>query len=240
MNRDTRVTTGNAGLRPVPRTRLYEHLVQSLLEYIKVNGLTSGDRLPAERELAAQLGVSRNSLKQAFVVLEVQGLVDIRQGDGTYLRRIDVQVEPVEVLLDRKQRLPDILDAREAIETKLAELAAVRRTNEDLQAMAAALEAMHASTSAGDLGVEGDRQFHAAMATAGHSRILHDMYAALAPSISEARQESLRQPGRPQQSLEQHQQILEAIRKGDGAQAAEAVRHHVSTVSAVRLLHWQP
>lgn len=229
-----------SALRPVERPRLYEHLVQRLLEYVKDNGLTAGDRLPPERELAQQLAVSRNSLKQAFVVLEVQGLVDIRQGDGTYLRRVDGPVETVEALLERKQRLPDILDAREAVESKLAELAALRRTDADLQAMEAALELMRSSVGSGDLGVDGDRQFHTAVAAAGHSSVLQDMYAALSPRISETRQESLRQPGRPEQSLVQHERILAAIRAGDAAGAVEAVRHHVQTVSAVRLLDWQP
>ena len=64
-------------LRPVERPRLYEQLVHRLREYIEEAGLKTGDRLPSERELAERLGVSRNTLKQATVALEVQGLVEI-------------------------------------------------------------------------------------------------------------------------------------------------------------------
>lgn len=227
-------------LSPVPRPRLYEQLVQRLLQHVADRGLQPGDRLPAERELAQRLGVSRNSLKQAFVVLEVQGLVDIRQGDGTYLRRVGVAPEPVEVLLDRRQRLPDILEAREALEVKLAELAAQRRTELDLAAMEAALQTMRDALAAGDLGSEGDRRFHAAMAAAGHSAILQGFYDALAPQISETRRESLRQPDRPGQSLAQHERIAAAVRDGDPQSAVAAVRAHVSSVRDVRLLDWQP
>ena len=230
-------TTG--ALRPVHRTRLYEQLVQRLLQHIHDSGLVAGDRLPAERDLAQRLGVSRNSLKQAFVVLEVQGMVDIRQGDGTYLRRVD-QAEALEVLLDRKQRLPDILDAREALEAKLAELAALRRTDLDLRDMDAALQTMREQVAAGDFGAEGDRRFHAAMAAAGHSAILQEFYGALAAQISETRLESLRQPGRPAQSLAQHERIVAAVRAGDAVAAVAAVREHVTAVSSVRLLDWQP
>ena len=226
-------------LRPVQRIRLYEQLVQRLLQHIRDSGLRAGDRLPPERELAQRLGVSRNSLKQAFVLLEVQGMVDIRQGDGTYLRRVD-QTEPIEVLLDRKQRLPDVLDAREALEAKLAELAALRRTDLDLSNMDAALATMREQVAAGELGAEGDRRFHAAMAVAGHSAVLQQFYSALAPQISETRQESLRQPGRPAQSLAQHERIVAAVRAGDTVAAVAAVREHITAVSSVRLLDWQP
>ncbi|MDP9435640.1 MAG: FadR family transcriptional regulator [Actinomycetota bacterium] len=227
-------------LRPVPRTRLYEQLVQHLLQHVRDAGLGAGDRLPPERELAARLGVSRNSLKQAFVVLEVQGLVDIRQGDGTYLRRTDLTPEPIEVLLERRQRLPDVLEAREALEVKLAELAAVRRTDDDLAALDDALAAMRTAVAAGDLGGEGDRRFHAAVAAAGRSPLLQGFYEALAPQISETRRESLRQPGRPEQSLAQHERIAAAVRDGDADGAVRAVREHVRAVGAVRLLDWQP
>lgn len=227
-------------LRPVSRTRLYEQLVQRLLQHVRDSGLTPGDRLPPERELASRLGVSRNSLKQAFVVLEVQGLVDIRQGDGTYLRRADIAPEPMEVLLARRQRLPDVLEAREALEVKLAELAAYRRTEEDLAALDSALDDMRAAVEAGDLGGECDRRFHAAVASAGRSRVLQGFYEALAPQISETRRESLRQPDRPQQSLAQHEQIAAALRARDAEAAVRAVREHVHSVGTVRLLDWDP
>ena len=227
-------------LRPVQRPRLYEQLVARLLEHIASTGLAAGDRLPPERELAARLGVSRNSLKQAFVVLEVQGLVDIRQGDGTYLRRSELTPEPVDVLLDRQARLPYILEAREAIEAKIAELAAERRTEEDLQAMEDALAAMGEEVRQGLTGASGDQLFHAAVVAAGHSPILENFYTALAPQIAETREESLKQTGRPQISLHQHELILAAIRAGNPIAAVDAVRGHVQTVRAVRLLEWQP
>src|SRR5262245_55154783 len=95
----------------------------------------AGDSLQTERDLAARLGVRRASVKQAIVVLEVQGLLDVRHGGGTYLRRDTLDVESVEELVARRRRLPDVLEAREALETKLAELAATRRTDDDLAAI---------------------------------------------------------------------------------------------------------
>ncbi|WP_405816342.1 FadR family transcriptional regulator [Streptomyces sp. NBC_01390] len=228
-------------LRPVEaRTRLYEQVLDRLRDYVAEGGLGAGDRLPPERDLAARLGVSRASVKQAIVVLEVQGLVEVRHGGGTYLVRDSLEVEPVEQLVERRRRLPDVLDAREALETKLAELAAERRTPEDIDVLRAALAVMGEEIDKGAEGVEGDRLFHAAVTSAAHSGILAEFMRSIADQITESRHESLRQPGRPARSLAQHMAIFEAIEAGLPRQAAAAMRRHVRTVAKVRLLDWDP
>jgi len=222
------------------RPRLYEQVLERLRAYASEAGLRAGDRLPAERELAQRLGVSRASVKQAIVVLAVQGLVETRHGGGTYLVRDTLDAEPVERMVERRRRLPDVLDAREALETKLAELAAVRRTDEDLAEVTAALEYMADEIAAGGAGVEGDRRFHAAVTRAAHSALLAEFMGAIAEQITESRNESLRQPGRPPRSLDQHVRIAEAIRDRKPSEAATAMRDHVRTVAEVRLLSWDP
>ncbi|MDQ8702476.1 FadR/GntR family transcriptional regulator [Streptomyces sp. LHD-70] len=227
-------------LRPMARTRLYEQVVDRLRDHVTESGLRAGDRLPAERELAQRLGVSRASVKQAVVVLEVQGLVEVRHGGGTYLRKDSLEVEPVEELVERRRRLPDVLDAREALETKLAELAAERRTDEDLAVLRAALDHMAEELAADGHGTEGDRRFHAGVTAAAHSALLADFMRSIAEQITESRHESLRQPGRPERSLAQHHAILDAIEARRPAAAAAAMRRHVRTVAKVRLLDWSP
>jgi GntR family transcriptional repressor for pyruvate dehydrogenase complex len=227
-------------LRPLPRPRLYERVLSQLQEYAHTAGLKAGDRLPPERELAERLGISRASVKQAIVVLEVQGLVDVRHGGGTYLLRDHLIAEPVETLVERRRRLPDVLDAREAVETKLAQLAALRRTDADLAEIDAALEQMAEQVAAGELGEDGDRRFHAAVTAAARSGLLAEFMREIAPQIAESRHESLQQPGRPERSLGQHRRIAEAIRAGEPEDARRAMRDHVLTVSEVRLLSWDP
>jgi len=227
-------------LAKLTRSKLYEQVVDRIRAHIAESGLRAGDRLPSERDLAERLGVSRASVKQAIVVLEVQGLVDVRHGGGTYLRRDTLDVEPVAELVARRERLPDVLEAREALETKLAELAAQRRTDADLAAIDAALDHMRAEIDAGEFGVEGDRRFHAAVTAAAYSSILAEFMRSIAEQITESRNESLRQPGRPPRSLAQHTKIADAIRAGEPKAAAAAMRRHVQTVSKVRLLSWQP
>ncbi|MET9634137.1 FadR/GntR family transcriptional regulator [Lentzea sp. NPDC006480] len=227
-------------LRPMVKSRLYEQVLERLRAYVAEAGLKAGDKLPAERELAASLGVSRASVKQAIVVLEVQGLVEARHGGGTYLVRDTLDVEPVEQLVERRKRLPEVLEAREALETKLAELAAERRTEDELDAIRQSLDFMHEEIVGGGFGVEGDRRFHAAVTAAAHSSLLADFMKAIAGQITESRTESLRQPGRPHRSLAQHTAIYEAIAAGDPKKAAAAMRKHVRTVAKVRLLDWVP
>lgn len=227
-------------LRPMARPRLYEQVLDRLRSYVAEGGLAAGDRLPAERDLAQRLGVSRASVKQAIVVLEVQGLVEVRHGGGTYLVKDSLDAEPMGRLVERKRRLPDVLEAREALETKLAELAAERRTDDDLAALREALDHMAEEIAAGGHGVEGDRRFHAAVTAAAHSSLLAEFMRSIAEQITESRNESLRQPRRPERSLAQHHAILEAIEAGRGKAAATAMRRHVRTVAKVRLLDWDP
>ncbi|MDX8147593.1 FadR/GntR family transcriptional regulator [Lentzea sp. BCCO 10_0061] len=227
-------------LRPMVKSRLYEQVLERLRAHVVEAGLSAGDRLPAERDLAASLGVSRASVKQAIVVLEVQGLVEARHGGGTYLVRDTLDVEPVEQLVERRKRLPEVLEAREALETKLAELAAERRTDAELETIRAALDFMRDEIADGDNGVEGDRRFHAAVTAAAHSSLLAEFMKTIAEQITESRTESLRQPGRPSRSLAQHTSIYEAIAAGDAKKAAAAMRKHVRTVAKVRLLTWVP
>ncbi|HWU10582.1 MAG TPA: FadR/GntR family transcriptional regulator [Streptomyces sp.] len=227
-------------LRPMGRTRLYEHVLDRLRSYAAESGLVAGDRLPPERDLAQRLGVSRASVKQAIVVLEVQGLVEVRHGGGTYLLGNGLDAEPVERLVERRRRLPDVLEAREALETKLAELAAERRTEEDLNALRASLDHMAAEIAEGGHGLEGDRRFHAAVTAAAHSALLAEFMESIADQITESRHESLRQPRRPGRSLTQHRAILDAIEGQRAKAAATAMRRHVRTVAEVRLLDWNP
>jgi GntR family transcriptional repressor for pyruvate dehydrogenase complex len=222
------------------KPKLYEQVVERLRAYVVDSGLRAGDKLPPERDLAERLGISRASVKQAIVVLEVQGLVDVRHGGGSYLTRDSLDVEPVADMVARRRRLPDVLEAREALETKLAELAAHRRTDEDLRTIDAALAHMASEIESGGLGAEGDRRFHEAVTRAAHNALLAEFMRSIAPQIAESRGESLRQPDRPVRSLGQHERIAAAIRAQDPEGAAAAMRDHVRTVSEVRLLTWEP
>ena len=227
---------------PVPsrlsRPRLYEQIVQELLDHMRAHGLGPGDKLPAERELAQALGVSRASLAQALVALEVVGMVHVRHGEGaTILRGADEEDVLLSAVRAHQDSMPDIIDARSALEAKLAALAARRRTDEDLAAIDAALDLMERQVRAGERALEGDQAFHEAVTRAGHSAVLARLMKEIGELILETRIESLSTPGRPQNSLEKHRVIAAAIRDRDPVAAARAMTDHIDVVSDVALLH---
>jgi GntR family transcriptional regulator, transcriptional repressor for pyruvate dehydrogenase complex len=223
-------------LRPVTRPRLYEQVVQQILAWIDDNGLDVGDRLPPERELASRLGVSRATVSQALVAMEVVGVVAVRHGDGAVIVDSSGTSKVVDALHRHAERLPDVIEAREALECKLAALAAVRRTAEDLARIESAMEVMTADIEAGGRGLKGDELFHAAVTAAGHSSLLQRLMREISDLIRETRIESLSQPDRPRESLEGHRLIAEAIHAEDAARAAAAMREHIAKVSDVALL----
>lgn len=221
---------------PLPRARLYEQVAGQITAWIEENGLRPGDRIPAERDLAARLQVSRATLSQALVALEVVGVVAVRHGDGTVVQHDPAGRRITEAVRAHAHRLPEIIDAREALETKNAALAAVRRTEEDLAAIDAALDAMAEDVADGGRGVDGDERFHAAVTAAAHSGLLARLMDEIADLIKESRIESLSQPGRPHASLAGHRAIAAAIRDGDPERAAAAMQSHVEMVSDVDVL----
>lgn len=226
-------------VRPLARAPLYEAILERLREYATDAGLKRGDRLPSERDLAEQLGTSRASVKQALVVLEVQGLVETRHGGGTFLLSNELATESMQQLLDRQARLPHVMEARAGLECQLAELAARRRSTDDLHEMEEALRLM-AGDEGDDSTAHGDRRFHAAVARAAGNPLLSRFLDEIDAEIHESRLESLRQPGRIAQSLKQHLAIAAAIRRQDPAAARLAMRRHLVSVGKVRLLDWTP
>jgi len=223
-------------MRPVTRPRLYEQIIERIHDHVVEAGLRAGDRLPPERELAARLGVSRASVSQALVALEVLGTVSVRHGDGAVLLAPVNRPRLVAELRAHQDRLPEVIEARDTLEGRLAALAAERRTEEDLAAIDAALAAMAQDIESGGRGLEGDELFHAAVTRAGHSPVLERLMAQIAELVRETRLESLGQPGRPRASLASHREIAEAIRRQDAAAASAAMHAHISLVSDVALL----
>jgi GntR family transcriptional repressor for pyruvate dehydrogenase complex len=234
------VSPPTTALRPLERSRLYEDVGERLAEFVAESGMVPGDQFPTERDLAHRLHVSRTSVRQSFVVLQALGFVDVRHGEGMFLRRTRGFGDSLTKLLERRRRLPDVLEAREALEVKLAELAGAHRSDRDLTAMKAALAQMGQEIKAGGLGTEGDAAFHHAIALAARNEILLHLIDAMAEVIQESRVESLSEPGRPPLSLEAHGRILAAIESRNTQLAAEEMRLHLRVVADVSLLRWQP
>lgn len=228
--------TPSAKVPPVParitRPRLYEQIVKELLGHMRTHQLGPGDRLPAERELAHALGVSRASLAQALIALEVVGVVQVRHGEGAVLiRRPQTEDDLVAAIREHQENMPAVIDARSALEAKLAALAAERRTEDEMAAIDAALDRMTQEVAAQERALDGDQAFHEAVTQAAHSPMLARMMAEIRELILATRIKSLSQPGRPAASLAKHREIADAIRRGDANAAAIAMTQHIDAVS---------
>lgn len=226
-------------IEPVERNPLYKQVLDRIRALVDAGSITPGDRLPPERDLAAQLGISRTSLRQALSALEALGVLEIRHGAGVYVR--DTEPDQMThslavVLVEQNRRLPEVMEARMALERFISGLAAGRRTNEDVGRARAALAAMEKDIEAGGLGAEADAEFHAAIAAAAHNRVLEGLMARLAEDIARVREESLSQPGRPPRSLAAHWRILEAVEAGDPRAAVAAMDAHLRQVADALLL----
>jgi len=225
-------------LAPIKSTRIYEEIVRQIKTMIAEGRLKSGDQLPPERDLAEKFLVSRTSVREALRALESVGLIEIRPGEGTFVREVSVEalVEPLAlVLLSQRAMIEELFEARRMLEPVIARLAAQRATKDEVQEMERILEAQAKEISSGNTGLAQDAAFHAAIGTAAHNRAITRIVHALMDLLGQSREESISTPGRPTRSHEDHQRILAAIRVSDAAGAERAMLAHVAAVEALVL-----
>ena len=198
-------------------------------DFVVAEGLRPGARLPAERELARRLGVSRTSLRQALAVLRVEGLVDVRRGDGIYLLRDAADVIPpiAGELGAAHPELPALGEVRNALEAFAARSAALRRTDGDLGAMVAALRRMEGELADGKPGLLGDRAFHDSVRCASHNEVLDRLLLLIVEGAERIAEASLSRPGQPERSLAAHRLILDAIIASEPDDASRLMYDHL-------------
>src|SRR5947209_2691715 len=174
------------GIEPIKSTRIYEEIVRQIKTMISEGRLKSGDQLPPERDLAEKFVVSRTSGREALRALESLGLVEIRPGEGTFVREMSVEalIEPLALLMfSHREAIGELFEARRLLEPAIAALAARRATPEELAEMERILEDQAKAIAAGKTGLTQDAAFHAAIGAAAHhgaiTRIGHAVMALL-------------------------------------------------------------
>jgi GntR family transcriptional repressor for pyruvate dehydrogenase complex len=225
-------------LAPIKSTRIYEEIVRQVKAMIAEGRLKGGDRLPPERDLADKFVVSRTSVREALRALESLGLVEIRPGEGTFVRQVSIEalVEPLALLMvSQREAIAELFEARRLLEPSLAALAAGRATPEEIAEMERILEAQAAEIRAGRTGLAQDAQFHAAIGAAAHNRAITRIAHAIMDLLTQSREESLNTPGRPTRSHEDHRRVLAAITARDAEGARRAMHEHLAAVEALVL-----
>ncbi len=195
--------------------------------------LPVGSRLPAERALAQQLGVSRPSVREALIALEVEGWVEIRTGSGVYVlaRKPRSRASKARTTAPPGWGPLELIRARRAVEGEVAALAAKLAKRKDFDAMAQALASMRADTDGGIMPLEGDRAFHTAVVEASGNAVLSETV----QQFWDARRDPLfaRLGGYFETvkswraAIEEHEGVYTAIRARDPEAARVAMHHHL-------------
>jgi GntR family transcriptional repressor for pyruvate dehydrogenase complex len=197
-------------------------VAKRLLAFFLSGAVQVGERIPPERVLAETLGVGRSVVREAVKSLALLGLVEIRQGDGTYLRRPDSPVISQAMawgLLLGVKRTHDLVETRRVLEMDLAGLAAERRDDQDCADLRHLLDQMRKAGNHRDKLARVDIAFHLRLAAASHNEVLTDLLSGITSLMSVWIARVLRQVDDFAQDYAEHEQVLAAVERGDVAGA---------------------
>jgi GntR family transcriptional regulator, transcriptional repressor for pyruvate dehydrogenase complex len=219
-------------------TSLGERIVADIRHLITTGQITPGDRLPPERELAEAFHVSRASLREALRRLAVVGLVEIRWGQGVYIRSADMDIimEHLTPLMLQDGNVADLYDIRRLLEVEGAGWAAERASAEERAQLQMLTDELMANrdrlVADAEFARQCDQQYHNWIAAISRNRVLVRIMGSLLDLLGELRTRSFAIPGRALGSLEEHCTITDAIVRGDAAAARQRMREHLRQAEA--------
>jgi GntR family transcriptional repressor for pyruvate dehydrogenase complex len=221
---------------------LYQRIANHVRDLIVSEQLQPGERLPAERDLARMLGVSRVPIREAMRTLAAQGLVEIRRGQGMFVASTSVDAtvdELTSALLKQRDLLAELFAVRRLLEPASAQWAAARRDPEDLERLERLVADMRRAGEQDppDYETIGERdtQLHVEIAAASDNRVLVRIMQAIQDLHREQLETSLRYRDRVQSTLKDHAQIVRAIAAGDPVEARSAMLDHLANSEAAAM-----
>lgn len=211
-----------------------DEAISAIKRMINSGELSPGYRLPRESDLARAIGVSRNSLREAVSALSMVQILDVRQGDGTYVSRLDPDslMESISFLLDfrRDSSVLDVLELRRILEPAAAALAARRMSEDRIGDLRQLLEGTRHTDSISSL-VHSDLEFHAAIASGSGNSMLASMVNTVSmPTVRARIWRGLTQHDAVARTMAEHEAIVEAIEHHDAELAEAHALVHVSGV----------
>lgn len=229
-------------IKPVRSGQPTEHVVARVYELIKQEDLQPGDRLPPERELAKQLGISRPSLRAALSSLISMGVLQSRQGSGTFL--VDgppaLDSEPLRLLAQLHGFSFDhMFETRSVLEVGAAGMAAERATGEQLANMSEEIADMYAALNDPQQFLLHDINFHRAVAAASGNPTLATLVEMVSTVLYERRRDTIGRAHDFNEAVEWHRRIYRAIRSRKPEEACEAMREHIMRAQRAFVLEEQ-
>jgi len=219
------------------RKRLYQEIGQGLIDRILNGEFVVGDRLPPEREIAEQCQVSRAVVREALIMLELQNLVEVRKGSGVYLIN-----QPSESTASKNKTNEhsdvgpfEMLQARQLLESHVAEFAAMQVTKNDISRLRKALELEYQHLENKDSNYDGDEMFHMAIAEATQNSVLVDMVKELwvrrqNSSMWLQLHSRIANQDYRKKWLKDHEKILSALQRRSPTAARDAMWQHLENV----------
>ncbi|MBB5172936.1 FadR/GntR family transcriptional regulator [Texcoconibacillus texcoconensis] len=230
-------------MKQVRPKKIYEIVAEQLTEMIKNGEYKAGDRLASVQQLAEEFDVGRSAIREALSAMRAMGLIEIRQGEGTFVKRIDTNVSADMIpSVMQKEDIRQLFEIRKLNETGAAALAAERRDSDDVNALRRILEEMKCAEGDGEVGERSDIEFHLAIVKATKN----DMLDRLMTTISETMQESMREARqlflysnqtKMDQLYDEHLAIFQAIENKDPQLAYEQMMRHITEVEKALFLH---
>ena len=218
----------------VRTSRLYEQIVQQIEESVLNGSLKPGDQLPAERELAQRLGVSRTAVREAVKALREKGLVEAYSGRGTFITdgtsHAARQSFDLMVKIGQQESSTHLAELRLILEPGIAALAAERIEEEYLAAMREAVAVMDRAQKDPAAYIEADLDFHLALAEAVANPLILSLIDSIVGLLREQRIKIFNVEGGPQRGQVHHKRILEAMERRDPEMARNAMRAHLEQV----------
>lgn len=217
-------------LQPVKKNRLSSEVIDQISRSILRGDYQPGSKLPPEREIATQLGVSRTVVREALRSLEIMGLVESQVGGGSFVKEysLDRVLDPIADYFSSDECLIDeIIETRLILEPEMAKLAAVRATDEDIAFIRKSLYQMEEEIRDGMSGINGDTAFHFAIGAAAHNSAMTKILSLIADLLHYTMKASLQAVPDQSVTLEGHRQILEALEKKDAELAGNLMREHL-------------
>jgi len=214
-------------IAPLIKRSLVDQALEQLRLRISQGVWAIGERLPTEPELSAELGISRNTVREAMRVLAFSGLIEIRQGDGSYLRSMTDPLGTMRAL--SHCTLEQALETRQILEVEAISLAALRRTEEDLNGLREALDAS-AELYHGDLEayIDADLVFHKRLVDAAHNPALSELYQYFSAIVGAQLRQTLNITPRRQAVFDLHIALLEAVQHQDPERAKSLCRQLIN------------
>lgn len=225
----------NMPIQAIEQKRLYQQVADQLTSLIQKGEFEAGKRLPAERELSKMLGVSRPTVREAMIALEIYGLIEVRTGSGIFVVPENSRKSPLKEKMDSGPGPFEMLTARAAIEGETAAMAAASITDKDLDGLREALQMMEENDAKSMSMEEADRLFHRRIAEATDNSVLVGVIEELwdmreLEPMWPKLQEHVDQAAIERPSLADHREIIKALETRDPDKARKAMQAHLERV----------